>query len=563
MPTAQKSKSGKSVKSAPVKKVEKPSKVVKATKSPKVAPRPAPVVVVAKAKKSAPVKVVPAPVIEVKTKATKSKEVNTKVVKTKGKQPPIKYVPSSKTVHYTAPVAPAPAVKLDPFGKAVEFLTQSTDYERMRVVRYNTTTFSLDRMRKLLKHLDDPHTKFKSVHVAGTKGKGSVCHMLAAMLQGGGLKVGLYTSPHVTDIRERIILNGAMITPDEFTEQAKKVEAIYKKMADDRPTFFELMTAMAFDYFAQQHVDIAVIEVGLGGRLDSTNVITPEVSAITSISKDHMAILGPTLVKIAEEKAGIIKKEIPVVTIAQTPEVEQVFQKVAAANKTTLNIVGRDLEFSYRFEAGRLHAPMIRVSLLTEHSKFEHIPVPLFGEHQALNLGLVMAVVDKLKQRGFVIDEVKACEALSRVYIPGRMEMVNQDPRVLVDGAHNASSLQALFRAVGQHIPYDSMVVIFGCNCDKDIDGMLEQLQLGADKVIFTRSKDNPKSAMPDEMANLYIERYGKMAQVATTLTEALSIARRAISREDLITVTGSFYLVGDVKEHFRKRVGLAAWQPN
>jgi dihydrofolate synthase/folylpolyglutamate synthase len=196
----------------------------------------------------------------------------------------------------------------------------------------------------------------------------------------------------------------------------------------------------------------------------------------------------------------------------------------------------------------------MRVCLTTESSRFEHLAVPLMGEHQAVNCGLALAMLDKLKQRGFTFDDSKALEGLAKVKIPGRLEVVSRDPHVIIDGAHNAASVQALFRGIGQHVPYDSMVVIFGCNCDKDIDGMLEQISLGADKVIFTRSCNNPKAADPLELSNIYTDRYGKMVQVAESFPHAMEIAERAITREDLVTVTGSFYLIGEAKQFFMDR---------
>ncbi len=449
------------------------------------------------------------------------------------------------------------AVDIHPaYSKALDFLMSHTDYEKMRVVRYNTTTFNLERMRTLLKHLGNPHTKFKTAHVAGTKGKGSTCHMLAAMLQAGGLKTGLYTSPHLIDMRERIRINGEMIGHAKLVELVKRVEPVLKRMlhTGERPTFFEIFTAMSFCQFADEQVDIAVIETGMGGRLDSTNVITPEVCAITSISKDHMAVLGNTLSKIAEEKAGIFKKDIPALTCQQDAAVMGVFRRVAGNAKAPLAVVGQDLEFSFRFEITRPIGPHMRVCLTTETNRFEHLAVPLMGEHQAVNCGLALAMLDRLKQRGLNFEMNKALEGLSRVKIPGRLEVICQSPHVIIDGAHNAASVQALFRGVGQHIPYDSMVVIFGCNCDKDIDGMLEQISLGADKVIFTRSSNNPKAADPLELSNIYTERYGKMVQVADTFAEAMEIAARAITREDVVAVTGSFYLIGEAKQYFEAR---------
>jgi dihydrofolate synthase/folylpolyglutamate synthase len=291
----------------------------------------------------------------------------------------------------------------------------------------------------------------------------------------------------------------------------------------------------------------------LGGRLDSTNVLKPEVTAITSISKDHMAQLGPTLAKIAEEKAGIFKAGIPAISVQQDPEADLVLKRIAHKNGTTLDVTGQTIEFSYRFESSRMQGPHNRVCLTTSLSKFEHLAVPLLGEHQAINCGLALSVIDRLKSRGFAISDAKAMEGLARTTVPGRMEMLSQMPRVVVDGAHNAASLDAMLRAIGQHIPYDSMVIIFGCCADKDVPGMLERIAAGADKVIFTRV-NNIRSSDPNELAALYTEQYGKMAQVAETLEDAMAIANRAVTKEDLICISGSFYLVGEAKKLFASK---------
>jgi dihydrofolate synthase/folylpolyglutamate synthase len=404
-------------------------------------------------------------------------------------------------------------------------------------------------MRTLLKRLGSPQDQFKSVHIAGTKGKGSTCAMIASMLQACGYKVGLYTSPHLTDVRERIQINGEMIPQADFARIVKLVEPIIERMKP-RPTYFDALTAIAFKYFAEHKVDIAVVETGLGGRLDSTNVVRPEVTAITSISKDHMAQLGSTIAKIAEEKAGIFKAGVPAISVQQDPDADAVLKRVAEKTGTTLDITGQTIEFSYRFESSRMQGPHNRVCLTTANSKFEHLAVPLLGEHQAINCGLALSVIDRLKTRGFAINDSKAMEGLAKTTIPGRMEMLSQMPRVVADGAHNAASLDAMLRAIGQHIPYDSMVIIFGCCADKDVPGMLERIAGGADKVIFTRV-NNIRSADPNELAARYVELYGKMAQVAPTLEEALGIANRAVTKEDLICITGSFYLVGEAKKHF------------
>ncbi|HZZ41904.1 MAG TPA: folylpolyglutamate synthase/dihydrofolate synthase family protein [Tepidisphaeraceae bacterium] len=443
------------------------------------------------------------------------------------------------------------------FTKALKYLNTLADFERLRIVRYNNDNFNLERMRLLLKKLGNPHEQFKSVHVAGTKGKGSTCAMIASMLQACGYKVGLYTSPHLVDIRERIQINGEMISTEAFGKLVKMIEPVVARIKPS-PTYFDVLTAVAFQYFADQEIDIAIVETGLGGRLDSTNVIKPEVTAITSISKDHMAQLGHTLAKIAAEKAGIFKAGVPAVTVTQDPDAEAVLKEVAAKVGAPLDITGKTIEFSYRFESSRMLGPHNRICLTTPNSKFEHLAVPLMGEHQAINCGLALAVVDRLKGRGFNISDTKAMEGLSKTTVPGRMEMVSQTPRVLVDGAHNAASLDMMLRAVGQHIPYDSMVVIFGCCGDKDVTGMLDRITAGADKVIFTKV-DNIRTADPHELSARYVEQYGKMAQVAGSLEEALAIAQRAVTKEDLICITGSFYLVGEAKKYFTAKQAAAA----
>lgn len=503
----------------------------------------------AKVKRTTPVR---------KTVAVPARPSKTVASKPAPKTDAKKSAKAATVAHKPAPAKPAivnPAVAAvasaaPAVARPSKFLSSLADYEKLRIVRYTPENFDLDRMRALLKKLGNPQDTFRSVHVAGTKGKGSTCLMIANMLRACGYKVGLYTSPHLVDIRERMVINGEMISQADFNKLAKQVEAVAGK-SKPMPSYFDVLTAMAFKYFADQKVDIAVIETGLGGRLDSTNVIKPEVTAITSISKDHMAQLGHTLARIAEEKAGIFKPGVPAVTIMQDPAVEPVLARVAQKVGAPLDIAGKSIEFSYRFESSRMLGRHNRVCLTTATSKFEHLAVPLYGEHQAINCGLALAVIDKLKGRGIPIDDNKAMDGLSKTVIEGRMEVVkSQPPQVIVDGAHNAASIDAMMKAIGQHIPYDSMIVIFGCCGDKDVDGMLERITSGADKVIFTRV-NNIRSADPHELAGRYVELYGKMAQVAETLEEALSIANRAVTKEDLICITGSFYLVGEAKKHF------------
>ncbi|MHC4680539.1 MAG: bifunctional folylpolyglutamate synthase/dihydrofolate synthase [Planctomycetota bacterium] len=437
------------------------------------------------------------------------------------------------------------------YRQAIGYLFEKTDYEKQQRLRYNATTFNLTRMRKLLSLLGNPHRKVHTVHIGGTKGKGSTATMLARMLEANNYKVGLYTSPHVVHLHERITVNSVMVTDSEMRGLLNRVHAPVEKMSKNPPTFFEIMTALAFMHFVDKAVDIAVIETGLGGRLDSTNVIQPKVVGITSLSVDHQHQLGNTIDLIAEEKAGIFKRGVPAITVQQEPAAMQVLKSQALAAKAPLSITGTDIDFSHRFETSREHGPHTRICLTTSTSKFEHLRVPLHGNHQAINCGLALAMLDKLKSVGYQIDNEKAAKGLDKVSLAGRMEMISYDPRILIDGAHNAASILALIQAIGQNIPYDSMVVIFGCNSDKDVEGMLEKLQYGADKVIFTRS-NSAKAVPPQELADMYTEICGKMCQTASSLGQALQLAKSAVSKEDLICITGSFYLIGQAKTRFQ-----------
>ena len=436
------------------------------------------------------------------------------------------------------------------FRSAVNFLNSLTNYERVIGSRYTATNFNLARMNRLLSALGNPHRKLKTVHVVGSKGKGSTAAMLSAMLRGCGFRVGLYTSPHILDVRERIVVDGEMISELEFARAVGSVARITVKARVAEPTYFEVMTAAALHYFVLEEVDIAILEAGMGGRLDSTNVVTPEAVAITSISYDHIAQLGSDLASIAREKAGAIKPGIPVISAAQHPDVREVLQATAEAESAPLRFANENADFTYRFEFSRAMGRHARICLTTPHSRFEHLHVPLLGEHQAMNCALALGVLDALKGRGFAIDDQGAMAGLANVKLPGRMQMICEDPRILVDGAHNAASIDALIRAVGQNITYDSMVVVFGCQKDKDIAGMIRRIQLGADKIIFTGT-GSPRSADPNILAAAYTEHSGKMTQVAQTLDGAMRIALAAASREDLICITGSFYLVAEAMRKY------------
>jgi len=439
------------------------------------------------------------------------------------------------------------------FRSAVNFLDSLTNYERSARTPYNANNFGLSRTNRLLAALGNPHNNFKTVHIAGTKGKGSTAAMLMEMLRGCGLKVGLYSSPHILNIRERILVDSEMVSEPDFVKLVSAVSEASAKARVAGPTYFDMLTSAAFLHFSQVGVDIAIIETGLGGRLDATNVITPEAIGITSISYDHLAQLGKTLPLIATEKAGIMKEGIPIISAPQEPEVRETLDAAASALNAPLKYSNENVDFSYRFEFSRTMGRHARICLTTPHCKFEHLHIPAPGIHQAINCTLALGLLDVLKGKGYPIDDQKAMLGVANLKLPGRMQLISEEPRIVVDGAHNGASIEALMRAVGQNIVYDSMVVIFGCSKEKDVARMVRQLQLGADKIIFTSIK-SPRSADPQELAAEYSEVSGKMVQVAQDLEEALDIATRAISREDVICITGSFYLVAEAIRKFGRK---------
>ncbi len=470
------------------------------------------------------------------------------------KTPPAENQTPAETDNQTAPGKTLRPKRFASPETAMKYLDSHVNVERMRPAHIGKDTFKLDRMRAILEALHNPHEGLKFVHVAGSKGKGSIVEMAASALTACGYGVGVFTSPHLTDIRERIRIGNELVTVEEFVRALGHVGAAAESVAAEHgaATYFELLTAMAFRYFAERAVDIVMVEVGLGGRLDTTNVITPECSAIAAIHLEHTQLLGDTLEKIAREKAGIMKPGVTTYTFKQDDGVMEVFRETAEKVGAKLLVLGEDVDFSWRFESSPELGPHARVCLSSEHSNHEHLPVPLPGQHQAVNCGLALALLDGLRQRGFDTAERPVAVGLEKTQRFGRLEQVWKTPRILIDGAHTPESIHALVKAIGAHIRYDSMVVVFGCAADKDVAGMIDKIGLGADKILFTRATANPRAMDPAELQRLYSERHGKMAQVEPTLKDAINTAVKSVSRGDLILVTGSFYLAGEAKSRLQ-----------
>lgn len=394
---------------------------------------------------------------------------------------------------------------------------------------------------RLCDALNNPQEKFKSVHIAGTNGKGSVSHMLAAIFQTAGYKTGLYTSPHLKDFRERIKVNGEMIGQDFVIHFTEKLLPLVEEL---EPSFFELTVAMAFEYFAQNKVDIAIIETGLGGRLDSTNVIHPELAVITNIGWDHMHILGDTLEKIAGEKAGIIKEGVPVV-IGQTQwQTQPVFAKTSAGKNAPVFFADQlRSSGTPRWENDEL------VLMITgqQHTDRQEYRLDLPGIYQAKNLLTVLEACSQLQKQGWQIRDEHIHTALSRVKqltgLHGRWEIIHREPTVVVDVAHNTDGMEQLLAQV-KVTPHEQLHIVLGMVKDKDVQAVLSMLPSSA-RYYFTRA-DIPR-ALPAEDLQAAASRYGLKGETYSTVNAALYGASLEAGKKDLILVCGSVFLAGEV----------------
>lgn len=407
------------------------------------------------------------------------------------------------------------------YADAVRFLNEFTDYERMASA-YTPGDYNLDRMRRLLAAIGRPDRAFLSLHIAGTKGKGSTAHLAEAILREAGYRTGLYTSPHLVDMRERIRLDGTPVSERDFTAAMAALEPELRRL---RPTYFETMTAAAFLLFARKGVEYAVVEVGLGGRLDATNVILPAACAITTIDYDHMDKLGKSLREIAGEKAGILKPGVPAVSSPQPPAARRV-------------ILERGKPLFPRFRVLSGGGDVLKFILDRPGGRPYRCGLPALGEHQAANAATAVALVE---QGGAGITPAIVRRALRKVRLPGRVEVVGRRPWVIVDAAHNPVSARALAEAL-RRVKRRRTVLVFGASADKDYGSMLRTLLPAADLAIFTRAA-NPRAAAPSDLLN---KARGRAAVMAGSVARALAMARKAAGPGDAIVVTGSFYVAGE-----------------
>lgn len=444
------------------------------------------------------------------------------------------------------------------YAQALEAIYRYVDYSRTRQVPYNTSTYNLERMHALCARLRNPQDDYPSLHIAGSKGKGSTAAMTLAILQAAGFRTGLYTSPHLHSFRERVRLDGKLISRERVVELWEQIRPHAEALS--QTTAFEIITALAFLEFSQQQVDWAVIEVGLGGRLDATNVIHPRACAITPLSYEHTDLLGNTLSLIAAEKAGIIKPGIPVVSGPQEPEAMTVIAAAAATVGAPLWRVDEH-DGDWRWQIRAATADGVHLDLFGPGIALQDLWTPLTGRHQAVNAAVAVALIHSIRQQGVTISDDAIRQGLAQAYWPGRLERLSQNPLIVVDSAHNRHSAEQLHSALALY-PHNRLILIFGASTDKDIEGMLEVLGPAAAAIIITRSF-HPRAADPTDLVPL-ARSTAPLAPLYTTPTTqaAIALAAEMAGPDDLILVAGSIFVVADLRESWFA-LHPAAFTPN
>ena len=435
------------------------------------------------------------------------------------------------------------------YKQALDYLYGLTNYEVKSAFAYAPQFFDLARVDRLLVALGNPHHRFTSIHIAGTKGKGSTSAMLACVLQAAGYRTGLYTSPHLHSFRERIQVDGALISTDRFAAWIERLRPFAEQ--DKELTTFEVATAAAFAYFAEAGVEMAVVEVGLGGRLDATNVIQPLVSIITTIGHDHMHILGKTLTQIAGEKAGIIKPGVPVVSAPQKAAALAVIRRACGEKRSPLHAVG--LDWRWRATHLALNGQEFAASGRADSSKsarrisYRQLRIPLLGRHQLRNAAVVLATVDLLRQAGVHVSDPALRQGLRDVVWPARFEVMGCYPTFVVDGAHNVDSARSLIATLRQYFPGLKPWFVLAILTDKDVPAILRVLLPYAQGALFARSH-HPRAADPWELqkeAALYPAPTHVVEDVGQAVLQAIDLA----GLQGLVVASGSFSTAGAARE--------------
>lgn len=436
------------------------------------------------------------------------------------------------------------------YKAAEDYILSFADYER---IPRQVVIFDLKRIQELLRRLGQPQEAAKSVHIAGTKGKGSTSAMIASILMASGYKTGFYSSPHLLTMRERIRFEGKPIPEEDLARLVDQLKLYIEDMDASGQwgaiTTFEILTALAFLYYREKQADYQVLEVGLGGRLDATNVVKPEVCVITSISLDHTHILGNTLAKIAAEKAGIIKPGSWVVNVPQHPEAAAVIEERCREQGARLISLGSDVSWSRK--SFDLSSQSFRIKGM--RATYD-LTIPLLGAYQLENAAAAVATAELLAERGARISAQSIAEGLTGVEWPGRLQILQRQPLLVVDGAHNPYSVSKLGEALREYLDFERAIIIVGATADKDITGIVAGLASFANVVIVTRSH-HPKSTPTSQLLKEFSEQ-GARAQVAEDVPSALEAALAMAGPRDLICATGSLFVVAEVMEYWGKRGG-------
>ncbi|KPK27943.1 MAG: hypothetical protein AMK69_09580 [Nitrospira bacterium SG8_3] len=398
--------------------------------------------------------------------------------------------------------------------------------------------FGLSKTANLLKAFDNPHRGQKYIHIAGTNGKGSVAAMMESILLKSGLRVGFYSSPHLVRFTERFRINGEEAAPEKVAAIAGDLIKLIRP--GHPPTFFEVVTAMALIYFARENVDICIMEVGMGGRLDATNVIRPLVSVITNISLEHQFFLGPRLLDIAKEKGGIIKKGVDLVTAVDQPPIIRLFESICEKKKASIWRVGKDVRY-------RSQGP--RFSYYGLGRDFKGVEVGLKGRFQTRNAALSLAAIELLERKGYAFSSHDIVEGLKETKWPGRMHVVSQKPLIILDGAHNPKAIRELAHSIGSEFSYRRLILVIGVMDDKDIGKILKGILPMADYVFYTRP-EYYRAASPERLMKEGLT-LGNQGSRVPKLCDALDMARDMADPTDMILVTGSLFTVGEAMTYF------------
>lgn len=450
---------------------------------------------------------------------------------------------------------------LPSYAEVLDYLKTFTNYERTSDYKDHPAALGTERIEELLLRLDKPHTAQPALHVAGTKGKGSIVHLTARLLSARGFKVGRFLSPHLESVRERIAIDGQTISEEDFCEAFARVQPAVESMRNHPrlkpPTYFETLTAMAFVAFEQAGVDVAVMEVGLGGRLDATNVSMPVVaSAISTISLDHERILGNTLLAIAGEKAGILREDTTVILAPQEAGVSKFLREKAASLGCAVRQVGSEIAVELRqpISANTPEAPQ-RLDVTTWRAVHHDVPLPLLGDHQRANAGVAVGLVEAFLEWDETgpIDTASLRRAWRTVQIPARLEILGREPWVLLDGAHNAASAWTLAETIRTRFGIGPKTLVFAVNRDKAYPTMLRILAPVVDRIIFTEHT-NKRCLPADQLREKAIE-IGVAAdriEVQPNPLDAMSQAKSEVGPDGLVACAGSLYLAGLVRTAFQ-----------